>query len=101
MRQPDFKYPTVSLSQQSNFVDSLISAALSLSGRSGLVTLSYSEALKLSLSDITDIYDSEGFKQLQKSKEADQKLQIATIERLNEVIRGLNNIGKALSHRER
>lgn len=53
----------------------------------------------MSLSDISDIYNSEGFKQLQKSKEAEYKLQIAPIERLNEVIRGLNNLGKALSLR--
>ena len=99
MRLPDFKYPTVSLQQQSVLVDSWISAALSLSNSSGLVTLSYSEVLHMSLSDLSDIFDSQGFKQLQKAKEAENQLLIAPLDRLNEVIRGLNNLGKALSHR--
>lgn len=51
LRQPDFKYPTVSLQQQSALVDSWVSAALSLSGSAGLVTLSYNEALNMALSD--------------------------------------------------
>jgi hypothetical protein len=96
---PDFKYPTVSLQQQSLLVDSWVSAALSLSNSAGLVTLSYSEVLRMSLSDLSDIFDSQGFKQLQKAKEAENQLLIAPLERLNEVIRGLNNLGKALSHR--
>jgi len=99
LRQPAFKYPTVSLQQQSALVDSWVSAALSLSGSAGLVTLSYNEALNMALSDLSDIFDSQGFKQLQKAKEAENQLLIAPLERLNEVIRGLNNLGKALSHR--
>lgn len=53
----------------------------------------------MSLSDLSDIFDSQGFKQLQKAKEAENQLLIAPLDRLNEVIRGLNNLGKALSHR--
>ena len=53
----------------------------------------------MSLSDLSDIFDSQGFKQLQKAKEAENQLLIAPLERLNEVIRGLNNLGKALIHR--
>lgn len=97
LRLPDFKYPTVSPQQQASLVDSWVSAALALSNSSGLVTLSYKEALSMSLSDLTDIFESEGFKQLQKVKEAENQLLIAPIERLNEVIRGLNHLGKALS----
>jgi len=82
-------------------VDSWVSAAISLSSSSGLVTSTYSEVLKLSLSDLSDIFDSQGFKQLQKAKEAENQLLIAPLDRLNEVIRGLNNLGKALSHRQR
>ena len=96
---PDFKYPTVSHPQQSALVDSWVSAALSLSNSSGLVTLSYSEVLCMSLSDLSDVFDSQGFKQLQKAKEAENQLLIAPLDRLNEVIRGLNNLGKALCHR--
>lgn len=99
MHLPDFKYPTVSQQQQSALVDSWVSAALSLANSSGLVTLSYSEVLRMSLSDLGDIFDSQGFKQLQKAKEAENQLLIAPLDRLNEVIRGLNNLGKALSHR--
>lgn len=99
MRQHDFKYPTVSLQQQSVLIDSWVSAALSLANSAGLVTLSYSEVLCMALSDLSDIFDSQGFKQLQKAKEAENQLLIAPLERLNEVIRGLNNLGKALSHR--
>ncbi len=61
--------------------------------------MSYSEVLRMSLSDLSDIFDSQGFKQLQKAKEAENQLLIAPLERLNEVISGLNNLGKALSHR--
>lgn len=53
----------------------------------------------MALSDLTDIYESQSFKQLQKAQEAENQLKIAPIERLNEVIRGLNNVGKALSYR--
>ena len=99
MRQPDFKYPTVSLKQQSVLLDSWISAAVMLSAKHSLVTLSYNEALSMALSDLTDIYESQSFKQLQKAQEAENQLKLAPIERLNEVIRGLNNVGKALSYR--
>ena len=99
MRQPDFKYPTVSLKQQSALLDSWISAAVMLSTKHSLVTMTYSEALNMALSDLTDIYESQSFKQLQKAQEAENQLKLAPIERLNEVIRGLNNVGKALSYR--
>lgn len=99
MRQPDFKYPTVSLKQQSALLDSWISAAVMLSAKNSLVTMTYSEALNMALSDLTDIYESQSFKQLQKAQEAENQLKLAPIERLNEVIRGLNNVGKALSYR--
>jgi len=99
LHQPDFKYPTVSRQQQSALVDSWVTAAVLLSNSSGLVTLSYNEALRMSPSDLGDVYDSQGFKQLQKAKEAENQLLIAPLERLNEVIRGLNNLGKVLSHR--
>lgn len=99
MRQPDFKYPTVSLKQQSALLDSWISAAVMLSAKNSLVTMTYNEALNMALSDLTDIYESQSFKQLQKAQEAENQLKLAPIERLNEVIRGLNNVGKALSYR--
>lgn len=99
MRQPDFKYPTVSLKQQSVLLDSWISAAVMLSAKNSLVTMTYNEALNMALSDLTDIYESQSFKQLQKAQEAENQLKLAPIERLNEVIRGLNNVGKALSYR--
>lgn len=99
MRQPDFKYPTVSLKQQSALLDSWISAAVMLSAKNSLVTMTYSEVLNMALSDLTDIYESQSFKQLQKAQEAENQLKLAPIERLNEVIRGLNNVGKALSYR--
>ena len=41
MRQPDFKYPTVSLKQQSALLDSWISAAVMLSAKHSLVTMTY------------------------------------------------------------
>lgn len=99
MRQPDFKYPTVSLKQQSVLLDSWISAAVMLAAKNSLVTMTYNEALNMALSDLTDIYESQSFKQLQKAQEAENQLKLAPIERLNEVIRGLNNVGKALSYR--
>ena len=99
MRQPDFKYPTVSLKQQSVLLDSWVSAAVMLSAKHSLVTMTYNEALNMALSDLTDIYESKSFKQLQKAQEAENQLKLAPIERLNEVIRGLNNVGKALSYR--
>ena len=49
----------------------------------------------MALSDLTDIYESQSFKQLQKAQEAENQLKLALIERLNEVIRGFKQCGQS------
>ena len=48
-------------------------------------------------SDIADFFDTKQFKDYQKNKASEIKIQVAGVNRLNDVIKAIGMLGKALS----
>jgi hypothetical protein len=60
------------------------------------VGTSYRDALRLSVSDASDLFESRAFAGLKKSAEGKQKLWIEVISRIDNVSKGLSGLGKLL-----
>src|SRR5450830_561341 len=56
---------------------------------------SYEAALKMTPSSVSDYFNSKAFTDWKKGKDAETKLQVAVIERLDGVIKSLHAIGKS------
>lgn len=57
----------------------------------------YSKALRMQRSNVQGIFESKAYADWKKSREANQKIDIAVIDRLDVVIKAIGNLGKALS----
>lgn len=58
---------------------------------------SYTEASRLPTSDIEAFFNSKAFADWRRGREAENKLQAAIVERLNEVIRGTGIVAKTVA----
>jgi hypothetical protein len=61
--------------------------------------IDFRKASDMQRSDVEVIFESKAFSDWKKSREADQKLDLAVIERLDVVIKAIGNLGKALANR--
>lgn len=59
----------------------------------------YTEALNLPPSQVREFFESQAFKDWKKSEESRIKINVAVVNRLNEVIRGLDILAKGLRRR--
>lgn len=57
--------------------------------------IDYGKALLMRRSDVTSIFESKAFSDWKKSREAQQKIDAAVLERLDGVIRAIASLGKA------
>ena len=57
------------------------------------------DAMNVTPDTAVDFFESKNFEAWQKNREAEWKLQAATVERLNEVIRGMGFIMKAIARK--
>jgi hypothetical protein len=55
------------------------------------------QAMAMTESDATEFFNGKSFKDWQKGREAEMKMQSAIVNRLNEVIRGLGIVAKSRS----
>lgn len=59
----------------------------------------YTDALRLPSSDMEDFFDGKAFSDWKKARESESKLQVAVVERLNEVIRGTGIVAKTVARK--
>lgn len=60
---------------------------------------SYDEATRMRRSEVREIFESSTFREWKKGREAEQKIDLAVINRLDVVIKALGQLGKALVSR--
>jgi len=60
---------------------------------------SYDEASRMRRSEVREIFDSSTFRDWKKGREAEQKIDLAVINRLDVVIKALGQVGKAIATR--
>ena len=74
------------------YLETLTNQAVELSLYCGQI---YESSMRMTLSDSREFFSSKAFAGWKKGKEHETKLQLAVIERLDGVIKGLNNLAKA------
>ena len=57
----------------------------------------YEVSLRMHRSSVTSLFNSQAFAQWQKSREVNQKIDLASIERLDMVIKSIGNLSRALA----
>ncbi|MBI3229539.1 MAG: hypothetical protein HYZ45_04940 [Burkholderiales bacterium] len=60
---------------------------------------SYEEAAHMRRSEVREIFESSTFRDWKKAREAEQKIDVAVINRLDVVIKALGQVGKAIVSR--
>ena len=93
-RPPDFQPVPASPRLRSEWVESNVNlaAAVSLYGSTSL-----KDALDMQPDFVAQFFKSKSFTDWRKNEEGKTKLQAAVVNRLNDVIRGQNNLAKGLS----
>lgn len=94
--RPDFDLFPASRTRRASYLSDLIEQGANLALHGGTA---FTLALDLPLSAVRDFYESSAFTSYRKGQEAQQKLTIAVLGRIDNVVRAIGNLGKALAGR--